>query len=49
MKDHYPKYGDTRQPLTEARKFGEEIARAVTQDEELEQLDFSTELATYEA
>jgi hypothetical protein len=49
MREHYPKYGHTRQQLTEARKFGERIARAVSQGEELEQLEFRTGLAIYEA
>lgn len=49
MKKHYPKYGHTRQQLTEARKFGEQIARAVSQEEELERLDFQTGVAVYEA
>ncbi len=49
MREHYPKYGHTQQQLTEARKFGERIARAVSQGEELEQLEFRTGLAIYEA
>ncbi|MCI5221221.1 MAG: hypothetical protein D3924_00705 [Candidatus Electrothrix sp. AR4] len=48
LRKHYPKYGHTRQQLAEARTFGEQIARALTQDEKLEQLDFRTELALYE-
>ncbi|WP_417912022.1 flavodoxin family protein [Candidatus Electronema sp. TJ] len=48
MQDHYPKYGHTREQIAEARRFGEQIGRAVTQNEELERLVFNTSLAIYE-
>lgn len=48
MKDHYHKYGHTREQLAEARKFGEMLARAVTQGDELERLEFDTNVAIYE-
>jgi hypothetical protein len=48
LQNHYRKYGHTRQQLTEARRFGELIARAMTQEEELERLEFRTGLAIYE-
>lgn len=48
MKDHYPKYGHTREQLAEARRFGEMLARAVTQGDALERLEFNTRLAIYE-
>ncbi len=48
MQDHYPKYGHTREQIAEARRFGELIGRAVTQDGELESLVFNTNLAIYE-
>lgn len=49
MQEHYPKYGHTRQQLDEARRFGEIIGRAVTQNGELERLQFNTAVAIYEA
>ena len=48
MRPHYTKYGHSRQQLTEARRFGELIGRALTQEEKLETLDFRTKLAIYE-
>ncbi len=48
LKERYPKYGHTRQQLSEARRFGEMIARTLSQGGELERLEFNTKLALYE-
>ncbi len=48
MRPHYKKYGHTRQQLAEARRFGELIAGAVMQGDDLGLLDFKTKLAIFE-
>jgi hypothetical protein len=48
MKGHYRKYGHTRPQRAEAHRFGEMIARALTMEEHLEQLDFKTGPAMYD-
>jgi hypothetical protein len=49
LRKHYHKYGHTRQQLAEARLFGERIARALSQGEDLERLEFRSKIAIYEA
>ncbi len=48
LKGHYRKYGHTRPQRAEARRFGEMLARSVSMEEKLEQLDFKTNPAMYD-
>jgi hypothetical protein len=47
MQKHYPKYGHTKAQISEARRFGQILAKALVRGDDLGTLDFKTVQALY--